>query len=112
MILLLSIRNIQALATEIYKTLKGLNPVFMKEVFSLKTHCYPVRTENLTYPNPRTILYGLETFGYRGSQIWKGIPKEIQESEDISVFKSSLTKNAKIFANAIYVNSTPVAWDT
>ena len=36
-------RNIQALATEIYKTLNDLNPVFMKEIFSLKTHCYPLR---------------------------------------------------------------------
>ena len=31
-------RNIQALATEIYKTLTNLNPIFMKEIFSLKTH--------------------------------------------------------------------------
>ena len=31
-------RNIQALTTEIYKTLNDLNPLFMKEVFSLKVH--------------------------------------------------------------------------
>ena len=37
-------RNIQALATEIYKTLNDLNPLFMKEVFSLKAHRYPLRT--------------------------------------------------------------------
>ena len=55
----------------------------MKEIYSLKTHCYPLRTQNFTYPNPRMVLYGLETFGYRGSQIWKSNPKEIQESEDI-----------------------------
>ena len=83
-------RNIQALATEIYKTLNDLNPLFMKEVFSLKAHRYPLKTQNLIYPNPRTVLYGLESFGYRGSQIWKSIPREIQESEDISVFKTSL----------------------
>ena len=64
----------------------------MEEIFSLKTHCYPLRTQNLTYPNPRTVLYGLETFGYMGSQIWKSIPKEIQESEYISFFKTSLKK--------------------
>ena len=81
-------RNIQALATEIYKTLNNLNPVFMKEVFSLKTHSYPLRTQNLIYPNPRTVSHGLESFGYKGSQIWKNIPKEIQESKDISVFKT------------------------
>ena len=88
-------RNIQALATEIYKTLNDLNPLFMKEVFSLKAHRYPLRTQNLIYPNPRTVLYGLEFFGYRGSQIWKSIPREIQESEDISVFKTSFSKICK-----------------
>ena len=67
----------------------------MKKIFSLKTHCYPLRTQNLTYPNPRTVLYGLEPFGYRGSQIWKSIPKEIQESEGISVFKTSLSKKCE-----------------
>ena len=58
-------RNIQALATEIYKTLNNLNPIFMKEIFSLKTHNYPIRTQNLNYPNPRTVSYGVESFGYK-----------------------------------------------
>ena len=70
-------RNIQALATEIYKTLNNLNPIFMKEIFSLKTYNFPIRTQNLNYPNPRTVSDGVESFGYKGSRIWKRIPKEI-----------------------------------
>ena len=54
--------------------MNDLNPVFMKEIFSLKPHNYPLRTQNLVYPNPRTVSYGLESFGYEGSQIWKNIP--------------------------------------
>ena len=30
-------RNIHALTIEVYKTLNDLNPVFMKEIFCLKT---------------------------------------------------------------------------
>ena len=52
-------KNIQALAIEIYKTMNDLNPVFMKEIFSLKPDNYPLRTQNLVYPNPRTVSYGL-----------------------------------------------------
>ena len=49
-------RNIQSLATEIYKTLNNLNPIFMKEIFSLKTHNYPIRRQNLNNTNhPRTV---------------------------------------------------------
>ena len=55
----------------------------MKEIFSLKPHNYPLRTQNLVYRNPRTVSYGLESFGYKASQIWKNIPIEIQKSEDI-----------------------------
>ena len=57
----------------------------MKEIFSLKPHNYPLRMQNLVYPNTHTVSYGLESFGYKGSQIWKNIPKEIQNSDDISV---------------------------
>ena len=88
-------KNIQALAIEINKTMNDLNPVFMKEIFSLKPHNYPLRTQNLVYPNPRTVSYGLESFGYKASQIWKTIPIEIQKSEDISVVKSYISKHDK-----------------
>ena len=81
-------RNIQALATEIYKTLNNLNPIFMREIFSSKTHNYSIRTQNLNCPNPRTVAYGLESLGYKGSQIWKSIPKEIQECDDLHSFES------------------------
>ena len=67
----------------------------MKEVFSLKTHSYPLRTQNLIYPNPRTVSHGLESFGYKGSQIWRNIPKEFQESKDISVFKTYISRKYK-----------------
>ena len=62
-------RNIQSLTLEIYKSLNNLNPDFMKEVFSLKQSNYPLRNQGMAYPNPRTVSYGLETFGYKGSQL-------------------------------------------
>ena len=55
--------NIQVLAIEICKTMRNLNPGFMKEIFSLKPHNYPLRTQNHVYPNPRAVSYGLESFG-------------------------------------------------
>ena len=66
---------IQAIAIEIYKTMNDLNSVLMKEICSLKPHNYPLRTQNLVYPNPRAVSYGLELFGYKGSQIWKNIQR-------------------------------------
>ena len=104
-------KNIQALATEIYKTLNNLNPIFMKEIFSLKTHNYPIRTQNLNYLNPRTVSYGVESFGYKGSQIWKRIPKEIQECDGLNIVsKLMFQKIVKTSVNAIHVNCMFQTW--
>ena len=86
-------RNIQALTLEIYKTLNHLNPSFMKEIFHLKHQHFSTRNQNLAYPNPRTVTYGLESFGYKANQLWSNIPKEIQQANDINTFKSKITEH-------------------
>ena len=86
-------RNIHALALEIYKTINNLNPKFMDEIFYMKQHNYSTRSQNLVYPNPRTVCYGLETLGYKACQIWSSIPQEIKIANDIATFKSSISKH-------------------
>ena len=86
-------RNIQTLTLEIYKTMHDLNPVFMKELFCLKQHSYSSRSDKLSYPNPRTVTYGLESFGYKATQLWGSIPNDIQNTEDINVFKKFTSQN-------------------
>ena len=88
-------RNVQALSVEIYKTLNDLNPTIMHDVFSVKGHNFSTLKQNLAYPNPRTISYGVETFGYKASQIWSKIPRDIQQIEDISIFKKSISVSCK-----------------
>ena len=48
-------RNIQAPAVEIYKTQNGLNPIFMKNIFSPSQHGYNTRDQIFPYPNPQTV---------------------------------------------------------
>ena len=84
-------RNIQALTLEIYKTLNNLNPTFMKEIFYLKEHHYSTRNQGLAYPNPRSVAYGLESFGYKASQMWSKIPHKIKQVEEITTFKSEVS---------------------
>ena len=86
-------RNIQSLCLEIYKTTQNINPSFMKEVFAIKNQTYNTRKQYLLYPNPHTVAYGLNTFGYRGSLIWSSLPKEIQNTNDISEFKEFVSEN-------------------
>ena len=92
-------RNIQALTLEVYKTLNDLNPGFMKEIFYLKQHDYPTRNQQIVYPNPRTVSYGLETFGYKASQLWSNIPNEIQQATDVPTFKNYISKQSVNICN-------------
>ena len=85
-------RNIQSLAVEIYKTLNNLNPSFMNEISFLKNLNYTTRNQNLVYPNPHTVKYGLESFGYKATQLWNKIPCEIKQGNNIVTFKNEISK--------------------
>ena len=88
-------RNIQAMTNEVYKTLNNLNPDIMKEVFTVKENNYQTRKQYLVYTNPRTVRYGLESFGYKASQIWSNLPKEMQQATNLNTFKSYDLKQTK-----------------
>ena len=92
------LRNIQALTLEIYKTLNNLNPTLMNEIFYLKQHSYPTRKQNLVYPNPRTVSYGLESFGYKATQLWNKIPCEMKQA-NITNFKNEISKHCRNICN-------------
>ena len=88
-------KNVQSLCLEIYKTTHNVNPSFMNEVFTIKNQPYNTRKQNLAYPNPHTVTYGLHTFGYRGSLLWSSLPREVQNATDVSAFKKSMSENVK-----------------
>ena len=83
-------RNIQALSLEIYKTINGFNPSFMNNIFELKNSKYPLRRQNLAYPNPKSVFYGIDTFGYKACNLWGSLPDDIRNAKDIKTFKQNI----------------------
>ena len=83
-------RNIQALTIEIYKTTHDISPGMMSEIFKPKQNTHSIRNQSLLYPNPQTVIYGLNTFGYKGSRIWGKLPSKIQNADSLSSLKSKL----------------------
>ena len=83
-------RNIQALSLEIYKTINGFNPTFMNNIFELKNPKYSLRRQILAYPNPKTIAYGIDTFGYKSCNIWGSLPDTIRNAKDAKTFKRNI----------------------
>ena len=92
-------RNIQTLTIEIHRTLNDLTPIFMKDIFSTKQHKYFSRRQHLEYQKPCTVTYGLESFGYKASQIWNSIPREILESNDVTNLKNYIKNHCSTICN-------------
>ena len=85
-------RNIQLLAIELFKVIKGISHEIVKEVLPLKesnNYCsrFPFRTRNA-----RTVRYGTETISFIGPKIWSLIPDEIKASSNLVEFKNKIKK--------------------
>ena len=80
-------RNIQLLATELFKVINGSSPEIMKEIFPLKKenlYCskFPFITRNIN-----TVSHGTQSLGYLGPKIWSIIPDSLKNSTSINEFK-------------------------
>ena len=73
-------RNLQILATEMYKILNGLFPDIMQDIFETKSNYYNTRnTSTFTSRNIKTVRYGLQTISYMAPKIWNLVPKEMKQ---------------------------------
>ena len=81
-------RNLQKLATEMYKVINNLSPTFMKNIFPKSNNPYNTRCQaEFESYNIRTVYYGCETITYKGPKTWVLVPNSIKESVSLSVFK-------------------------
>ena len=84
-------RNLQILATEIFKTKNGLRPVIMDDVFNFKNLAYNFQNaESLNRSNVSCVKYGTETITSLGVKIWKIVPNDYKGLTSLSTFKSKI----------------------
>ena len=73
-------RNLQILATEIFKTKNGLNPVSMEDVFKLKNLAHNFQNaETLNRSNVNSVKYGTEAITFLGVKILKTLVNGYKE---------------------------------
>ena len=84
-------RNLQKLATEMFKVKNNLSPVFMKHVFPDSTNPYNIRNASeFNTSNIQTVHNGTETISFRGPKIWSLVPQEIKKSKSLLEFKNKI----------------------
>ena len=92
-------RNVQFLATELFKVKLGLTPPFMEEIFRRRNFPENSVAKNLrsqiefyNYDNPKTVHYGLEILRHLGPKIWNITPENIKNSATLASFKMLIKK--------------------
>ena len=75
------VRNLQVLMTEVYKTINNLNPVFMKEIFHMKTNEYDLHNKTLIQiPKVLTKSFGYKSISFRGDMLWNMLPDKVKNA--------------------------------
>ena len=82
-------RNLEVLATEIFKAKNDLSPDIMKEVFELKEPSYSLRLNGNYFVrgNFKTTHYGTQSIKYLASKIWDLVPDQIKHCGSLTKFK-------------------------
>ena len=84
-------RNLQVLATEIFKWTKNQAPQVMNDIFQHKSHRYNLRHgTDLRGKNARTNRYGTESISFIAPEIWKQVPDDLREIDSVALFKKKI----------------------
>ena len=87
-------RNVQILATEMYKVSNDFSPPHMNEVFEVRNeHPYNLRQSSQFFRYFVKLVYrGTENLSYLGPKIWDTPPNIYKNIEDLHKFKKAIKK--------------------
>ena len=86
-------RNLQKLATEMFKVKNNMSPSFMRSIFPATENIYNLRNNpKFRTENIRTTLCGSETLMYRGPKTWDLVPQEIKAFRNLKEFIRNIKK--------------------
>ena len=85
-------RDLELLATEIFKTKNELNLKIMEEILNFKDVNYNLRNNtSLKIGNLKIVYYGTESLTNLGAKIWNLLPNEYKELKSLSTFKPRIS---------------------
>ena len=83
--------RINRMLTEIFKTINGINPSYLNEIFKIKDVPYGMRDNSrMDQPLRKKTNFGLRSVTYVGSKIWNSLPSNIKNTDELAEFKLAL----------------------
>ena len=85
-------RNLQILATEMYKIKNNLSPPIIADLFEQRNEQhYNLRNwAQFSLPAIRTVYHGSESISFLGPKIWNMLPDKLKNANSLEVFKASI----------------------
>ena len=81
----LHVSRIRLIATESFKILHKMTPVYLQDLLSYKNSAYSFRYDNLVdAPRVRTTKYDKSTFRYEAAGVWNSLPNEVRKVQEAS----------------------------
>ena len=87
----LLIQRLRLIALTVFKSLHGLNPPCLNDMFTHKSVPYEMRDSSLLEQSRcRTTQFGLRSISYIGVKLWNDLPNDFKEATDFTDFKMIL----------------------
>ena len=85
------VRNLQVLATGMYKISNGLLTPLMKDVFPINRNpCILIQNSEFSRPRTNTVYHGTESISNLGPKLWDLVPSNLKEICDLDKFKKAI----------------------
>ena len=94
-------RNIQCLASEMYKVTNGLSPPVVSNIFTQKScHSYNLRLNSqFSRRLVRPVFHGTQSTSYLGPVTWNILPDSYKNLPNFSVFENRIKKLSFFYCN-------------
>ena len=86
-------RNIQSLATELFKIKNNLSVAIMNDIFQPRAVRYNLRSQiEFTGPNVNSEHFGISSLRYMTAKVWDMVPNDMKNVIEIETFKNNIRK--------------------
>ena len=86
-------RNLQTLATEMFKVYKNLSPAIIADLLHVPQNNYNLRHDSyFAIPNVKSVYHGTESLSNLRPRIWNSVLDKLKQLVDIHAFIKEIKK--------------------
>ena len=86
-------KNIQKLATEMFKVFKNLSAPIVADLFEVRQNNYNLKHRSyFSMRNVKSVYHGSKSLSNLGPRIWNLVPNTLKQLDDTNLFKTEIKK--------------------